>query len=377
MKLLFLIPRLDPGGAERQLVLLANGLARRGHEVTVAALSPGGALEQDLRGVRLTDLGKRGRRDIPRTLAALVRLVRRERPDILHGYLGTANILAALAGLFLPGPRLVFGVRASDMDLADLGFAERLAYRLERLLSRRADLIIVNSRAGRDHAAACGFPSERLAVVPNAVDPAAFRPDPEARARMRALWDVREGQPLVGLVGRMDPMKDQLGFVRAAALLAARRPEARFVLVGGGREGYAARVRAAVRELGLEDRIRLEGPRPDMPAVYPALDVLCLASAYGEGFPNAAAEAMACGVPCVVTDVGDAALVVGASGMVAPPRDPSALAAALEAMLGRIEREGPAASRLARERAAAFTTEALAERTEKVLAAMLERPRRG
>lgn len=378
MKILFLIPSLERGGAEGQLALLANGLAARGHLVSVAVLSGGGALEGNLVGVRLIDLGKRSRAGLPRALARLVGLVRSERPDILHGYMPTANILSTLVSAFSPDMRLVFGLRVSDIALRDLGLAGRLAYGLEARLAPRADLVIANSQSGSRHARGLGFPADRLVVVPNAVDAEHCRFDAEAGQRLRAEWGVEPGQRLVGLPARMDPMKDQLGFVQAAAGLAARMPELRFVLVGGGLEGYATRVRALAAELGLGGRVLFAGQRADMPAVYSALDVLCLCSAYGEGFPNVVAEGLSCGTPCVVTAAGDAALLAAAAGdagLAVSPGNPEVLADALAEMLGRVESRGLELRRLAVEAVREYSPQALAERTEAQFMRLCQWPR--
>lgn len=375
MKLLLLIPSLARGGAEGQMVLLANGLARRGHEVLAVPLCGGGALERELRDVRLVELGKRDKLDLPRTVFRLAALLRSERPDILHGYLPTANILAALCGMLHPGLRVVFGLRASNVALGDLGFAARLTYRLEHLLAHRANLIIANSEAGRAHALACGYPTANLAVVPNAVDMQHFRPAPEGAALLRNEFGITSEQPLVGVVARLDPMKDQLGFVQAAAQVLATRPTVRFLLVGGGVESYAQLVRERIASLNLEGRVLLTGTRADMPAVYSALDVLCLPSAYGEGFPNAVAEALACGSPCVVTDVGDAAVLAnraGDAGLVVPPDDPEALAQGLLVMLDRVKDYGTEISRQAKAAISLYAPGALAERTEALLEELIQ-----
>lgn len=343
--ILFLIRSLSTGGAERQLVALANGLAERGHKVSVAVFYGGGDLERDLRGARLHDLGKAGRWDLPAFFLRLVRLIRKLRPDVLHGYLGTANLLSVLARPFAQRMRVVWGLRASDMDLARYDWVWRLSARLEVLASRFADRIIVNSRAGRDHAVRQGMPAKRLVIIPNGIDTDRYRPDSMAGRAVRGEWGVPDGALLVGHVGRLDPMKDHETFLRAAALLAGQRTDARFVCVGGGDPAEARRLEGLAADLGLADRLVWAGARQDMPAVYNALDVLCLSSAFGEGFPNVLGEAMSCGVPCVATDVGDAALVMGDTGIVVPRRDHAALAAGLRARLERPDENLRAACR--------------------------------
>jgi len=135
-----------------------------------------------------------------------------------------------------------------------------------------------------------------------------------------------------GHVARFDPMKDHAGLLRAAAALVAARPQARLVLIGQGVDGANPALARAVAEYGLAGHAHLLGPRPDVAAWTAGFDV-AVSSSVSEGFPNVVGEAMACGVPCLVTDVGDSALVVGDAGRVVPPADAAALAAAAAALV--------------------------------------------
>ena len=134
---------------------------------------------------------------------------------------------------------------------------------------------------------------------------------------------------LVGRIGRIDPQKDYPTILRAAAIVALERDDVRFVVVGNDRFGHEADLQALTANLGIADRLIWAGERTDMPALYAALDLCVSSSAWGEGTPNVLAEAMACGVPCVTTDAGDSALVVGNLGTVVPRRDPAAMADAI------------------------------------------------
>jgi glycosyltransferase involved in cell wall biosynthesis len=325
--ILFLIRSLHAGGAERQLVTLARGLHSRGRFVQVATFYPDGDLRHELVacGVPVMSLGKGGRWEMAAFTYRLVRLIRDERPAILHPYLPDANLLTGALRPLLPPLRLVWGARASNVDLARYDWVTRLAYGAARILARAADLIIVNSRAGEAYHREHGYPADRLRVVPNGIDTNHFRPDAAGRQRLRAAWGVPPAAPLVGIVARLDPMKDHNTFLEGAARLAARIPSARFVAVGGGSPEYERSLRQRAAALGLENRLHWAGARNDMPAVYSALDV-STSTSIGEGFPNAVAEAMACGTPCVVTDAGDSAWITGELGEVVTPRDPDALA---------------------------------------------------
>ena len=342
------IPSLAPGGAERQFAALAAGLAARGHEVLAVTLGQGGPLAQDLGAARLVELGKTSRWGTPRVGLALAGLLRRHSPHIHYAFLPSCCVLGALVAPLCPRTRLVFGIRAADPD--GLGRAGRLLLRLEALLARRAGLVIANSQAGRELCLARGFPPRLLYVVDNGIDTQRFRPERAVGASLRAAWGAGPQHRLIGLVARLDPLKDHATFLEAAALLAAQREDARFVCVGGGgARDYAQALRQRAESLGLAGRLVWAGEQADMPAVYSALDVACLSSA-SEAFPNVLGEAMSCGVPCVATSAGDAARVLGGAGLAVPPGDATALAAGLAQMLGRLEREGAALGRQCRAR---------------------------
>lgn len=371
MRVLFLTRSLTRGGAERQLVTLAKGLADRGHDILVVcfyAEEGFGALLQES-GVRLRLCYKRGRWDVLGFCSRLAMIVRQERPDILHSYMPIANLVAIALRLFFPRLTVVWGVRASANDFAHYDdWLLRATYVIEARLSRLPSLIIANSHAGTRHAMEKGFPAATLRTVPNGIDVEHFRCDPAGRARLRQEWGIAPEAFLIGTVGRLDPMKDQPLFLQAAALLAAENADARFVIVGDGPAAYGRELVVLAERLGLTDRLIWAPARGDMPAVYSALDLLVSCSAFGEGFSNVIAEAMACGTAVVATDVGDAAIILGAWGEIVPPRDPSALAAAVGRYL-----HAPAGDRLAQAAAARrrieerFSTKILVESTEHLL----------
>ncbi|HEU0277494.1 MAG TPA: glycosyltransferase [Rhodanobacteraceae bacterium] len=332
-RILFLIRTFGRGGAQRQLVVLASGLQRAGWEVSAACFYAGDAFERELTqaNVQVIDLGKRGRWDVVGFGWRLWRTLRQQDADIVHGYLTVGNLLALLARLAHWHTRVVWGVRSAYMDRSRYDWMARATFRLSCHLARLADLIIVNSQAGAEHHAALGYPRGRIRVVANGIDTHRFRFDADGRARVREEWSIPDAAVLVGLVGRIDPMKDHGTFLRAAAELARRDARWLFACVGEGHTDYAAALRSEADALGLAGRLIWTGARQDMPAVYSAFD-LAASTSYGEGFPNVIAEAMACGRRCVVTDVGDSARIVGNCGVVVPPHSPVAVADALEAL---------------------------------------------
>lgn len=367
MKAVLLVRSLGVGGAERQLVTLARGLARRGHDVLVLAFYSGGPLEGDLvdAGIRVHALGKRGRWDTVGFLRRLRAVLARERPGVVHSYHTTPNCVATSVRVTFPRVRLVWSVRSSIDDLSAYDGFARLTARVEPRLARFCDWIIVNSAAGRVRCVRTGFPEAKLVVVRNGIDTEAFRPSAAQSAAVRAEIGLSPEDRVVGLVARLDPVKDHATFLRAAALVLRRRPGVRFLCVGGGPDEYRRALHALATELGIEQAVRWLPTRGDMPAVQNALDVAVLSSS-SEGLPNSIAEAMACGIPCVVTDVGDARWLVGELGEVVPPREPASLAGGILRLLDK-GRDGPEASARRRRVRDLLGLERLVADTERVL----------
>jgi len=372
IRVVFLIRSLDQGGTERQLSTLIQAMDRDRFEITVITFYSGGHFEQELADgkIHLVSLRKRGRWDVVRFLWRLRGELKRLKPNILHSYLVEPNLIAVLLKPLFPATKVVWGIRASNVQLESYDWFARLTFRLQSFVSQFADLIIANSEAGYAYHVAQGFPAHKCLVIHGGVDLDKFRPDREAGRRIRATWRISEVTSLIGLVGRLDPIKDHPTFLRAAALLSHERADIRFVCVGGGPEELAARLRRLADDLEVSERIIWTGPRDDMPAIYNAMDIACSASC-SEGFPNTIAEAMACGVPCVVTRVGDSAFLVDDTGIVVSPGDPQALAHGLKAGLDRLESQQPADPR--GRITANFSLSQLVNRTEAVLLELTHR----
>jgi glycosyltransferase involved in cell wall biosynthesis len=363
MKVILFTRSLNAGGTERQMVLLARGLAARGHAVVVALLYGGGALEASLAGsaVRIVAMGKAGRWDVLGPLMRLRRLFVAEKADAVYAFLPMQTVLASLLA---PG-RVVFGLRAGGMDLARYDRLSALSYRAEVFLARRAAAIVANARAIRVQAGLQGIDPNRVAVIANGIDTDAFQPDPAGRAKLRQEWRVPDATPLIGMVARIDPMKDHGNFLRAAAAFLASCPTARFVCVGDGDAAYRRELVRQADALELGGTVIWAGERHDLAAVYSALDIATLSSAFGEGFANVIGEAMACGTPVVATDVGDAAAIVGDLGVVVRAGDPSALAEGWRrvAARGRSALSTAARARIVEQ----FSVARMVDRTERAL----------
>jgi glycosyltransferase involved in cell wall biosynthesis len=367
---LLLTRSLNYGGSERQLVNLATGLKKRGMNVTVATFYAGGALTKELESERVAvlSLQKHSRWELFGFVLRSVQLFRRIRPAILHSYLPTANILAALLKPFCPYARIVWGLRASNMQLDRYGLLDQIQAWVESKLAFLTDLIIVNSQAGFEYAAQRGFPRNKMVVIPNGIDVERFYPDSEAGNRMRKEWEIAQDEVLIGLVGRLDPMKGHDTFIKAAALLARERNDTQFLCIGDGPQAFKQSLVALSQEMGLGNRLMWISASDDVAAVYNGLDLVTSCSSYGEGFSNVIGEAMACGKVCVVTDVGDSRRIVGDTGYVVPPRDPSALSSAWQLALKPGCADRARCGKMARDRVLEhFSLERLIDETSRVL----------
>jgi glycosyltransferase involved in cell wall biosynthesis len=333
------ITGLSTGGAEMMLYKLLSGLDGAKVESRVVTLVDGGAMRPDIESLRIhvdaLGLG-RGAVPKPRALWRLGRIVRQFRPDILQGWMYHGNLAAtaaaAAAGTSLP---VVWNVRSS---LCDVGTEKRLTDLViragARLSSRAARIIYVSRESARQHEA-LGYAPGRRVLIPNGFDTARYAPRPGAREDLRRQLGIAAECELIGHVARYHEMKDHPGLLRAAARILARRPQVRFVLVGRDVDARNPEIARLVAELGLVGRVFILGERKDVADLTPGFDIATSSSAWGEAFPNILGEAMSCGVPCVTTDVGDSAEIVGDTGLVIPPRDPDALARAWESLLSR------------------------------------------
>jgi len=327
--ILHLITGLETGGAEGMLARLVTRTDRSRFRPVVVSMTDTGTVGPSIAGagIPVEALGiRRGMID-PRGVTRLIRLLRRYRPDIVQTWLYHADLLGLIANRLGYAPCWAWNIRCSDMAGA------RIVRAILSRCSALPEMVIINSMAGRRFHEGIGYHPRRWEYIPNGYDTALLRPDETARLRLRAALGIDPAATVIGLPARYHPMKDHANFLAAAARQAAARPDIVFVLLGAGTDPANRDLARAIEAHGLMPRLRLLGERADMNAVYPALDIATLTSAFGEGFPNVLAEAMACGVPCVATDSGDAAEILGEFGIIVPPRDPQALAGGWERLI--------------------------------------------
>ena len=265
----------------------------------------------------------------------------RRSPAILQTWLYHADFFGSVAAFFAKPDHLLWNVRSSEIDHPGIRRSTRYLARLLAILSRRPDAIVVNSQDGQRYHERIGYRPKQWVNIANGVDLERFRPRPSERAMLRARLGIPADAAVIGLVARYHPMKDIDTFLRAASRFQQDHENVKFVLCGDGLGPDNSTLAKLVGVSRPCPQCCPAWPRSDIELVYPALDVLTLCSIAGEGFPNVLCEAMACDVPCVATDVGDSAEIIGDCGLIVPLRDPQALAGAWRALLEKHRSSGP------------------------------------
>jgi glycosyltransferase involved in cell wall biosynthesis len=347
--LLHAITGLEIGGAENMLLRLLEAGEREKFHIAVLALmnpdkAPVGSVAPKIAalGVPIATLDMRRRSPAPVHLWRLCQTMRAIAPDLVQGWMYHGNLAATVGSWSLPQrPPVIWNVRHSVHDLALEKPMTRMIIRLSARLSGLPRAIIYNSRVSAAQHHELGFDASRSVVIANGFDTARFKPRPEAREQLGRELGIEPDRAIIGMIARNHPMKDPGNLLRAAGLLQAGGRSIHLIIIGSGMTAANRELDAAVRAAGLESRVSLLGERDDIPALVAGFDLAALPSAWGEGFPNVLGEAMASGVPCVATDVGDSSWAVGPHGIIVPPRQSEALATAL----GRLIDLGPDARR--------------------------------
>jgi glycosyltransferase involved in cell wall biosynthesis len=339
LRILHIITGLSLGGAEMMLFKLLSRWDRSRFSGAVVSLTPVGPVGERIaaQGIGVSSLNMRRGLPNPLSILRLAGRIRAFAPDVVQTWMYHADLIGGLAAVLAGGYPIVWGIRNGTLkpgkSSASAIWSARACARLSRFLPKR---ILCCSESARRVHGALGYDMGRMRVIPNGFDLEEFKPDPLARWAVRQELGLDANAILLGLIARFDPQKDHGTLIRASARLREAWPQLHFVLCGedvtwGNRE-LAGRIEKA----SMRTRFHLLGRRLDIPRVAAALDLACLCSR-SEAFPNVVGEAMACGVPCVVTDVGDSAAIVGQTGIVVPPAEPEALAAGI----GRLLEMGP------------------------------------
>lgn len=336
LSILYVTTALIAGGAEMMLYRLLSRLDRTRFTPQVVSLVEHGPISRKIQamGVPVRSLGMKIGVPNPTVVLRLARWLRQDPPDMMQTWMYHADLVGGLAARLVGNIPVAWGIRHSDLSPETSSRLTHLTVKTcARLSHWLPDRIVCCSEAARRVHTAIGYAAEKMVVIPNGYDVGTFRPDLGARASVRKALGLSEDAPIIGMVARFDPQKDHRAFIRAAQMLHRDRPDAHFLLCGVEVTWENQDLARWINDAGLRTHFHLLGRRDDdIASVTAALDIASLSS-FTEGFPNVVGEAMCCGVPCVVTDVGDAALIVGQTGIVVPSRNPQALAAAWRTML--------------------------------------------
>ena len=328
IRIVHMITSLSLGGAEMMLYKLLSRMDQREFKPLVVSLTADGPVGEKIRqlGIQVTSLDMKPGIPDPVHFYRLVRILREVHPDLLQTWMYHSDLMGGLAARISGNFPVVWGIRNSTLDSK---YSKKstlfIVNTLAKLSGWLPDRIVSCSFTAQDVHTCLGYRADKFVVIPNGFDTGLFHPDLTARNSLRDELSLPLESFLIGLVGRFDPQKDHEHFIRAAGCLVQHTDKVYFILAGDGITWQNETLANWIRSSGLDSRFQLLGARQDIPRLTAALDIATSSSAYGEAFPNVIGEALACGVPCVVTDVGDSARIVGEAGMVVPPRNPEAL----------------------------------------------------
>jgi len=362
--ILHVITGLGAGGAETMLYKLLGRTAGGPFRPVVISLTGMGPVGEKIRalGIEVLTLGMSRRLPTPFSLWKLGAMIRRLRPALIQSWMYHADLVAGLASVGAGRVPIVWGIRHNELDSTARRRTVWTAKTCALLSHVIPAKIVCCSAAGRATHERLGYDRRKMMVIPNGFDLGVFGPNQVAYRGLREELGLRSDSLLVGLVARYHPEKDHRTFVEAAAHCTFSPERVHFVLCGQGASADNQELVDLIASHRLAGRFRLLGLQDRMPWVTAAFDVAC-SSSRTEGFPNVLGEAMAAGVPCVVTNVGESAYVIGETGIAVPPSDPKTFAAALDTLLSLPVHERRALGEAARKRVSEmFDLEVVARR---------------
>jgi glycosyltransferase involved in cell wall biosynthesis len=335
-RILHIITSLDFGGAQMMLFKLLSEMDRAVFEPTVVSITDIGRVGKSIQsmGIPVYNLNLNPKYPSPLAFWKFLNLtVKKIRPTLIQGWMYHANIFAQILNFFLSTRvPMLWNIRHSIHNLDHEKKMTAIIIRLCAYLSKTPSRIIYNSKISVGQHEALGYASHKRVIIPNGFDTNIFSPSEEAKIRIRKELGLSPNATLIGLFARHHPMKDHPNFIRAAAHLSKSYPDVHFLLAGKNVDTNNGELMNLICDLKLNEKFHLMGDRSDMNDLTASLDIAS-SSSFGEAFPNVIGEAMACQIPCVVTDVGDSGWLVGDTGRVVPPMNPEALAEAWKDLL--------------------------------------------
>lgn len=350
--IIHIITGLNTGGAETMLYKLLSYIDRTKFESKVLSLTDIGSIGKKIEklGISVKALGmKRGVPD-PRYVFRLAAIFKKEKPDLVQTWMYHADLIGGLAAKLVRNIPIVWNIRHSNLDpegnKKTTILTAKACAKLSKTIPKK---IICCSEASFKVHSELGYKEEKMIVIPNGFDLDAFKPDVEARYSVRRELRIPDDAVIIGMVARFDPQKDHKNLINAAGVFCRSNKNIHFILCGDGITNGNKQLAKWIQEHNLQVNFHLLGRRADIARITTAFDIAS-SSSYGEGFPNVVGEAMTCEVPCVVTNVGDSAYIVGDTGIVVPPKNPLAMAKAWEKLIKLPAEERKILGKLARKR---------------------------
>lgn len=330
MRVLHIIVGLKVGGAETMLKRLIESAPASIPKIVVVSFTTLDIIGESLlaRGVKVHTLGMSSVLDSPTTLWRLVRLIRQYQPEIVQTWMYHADLLGGLAARLAGSCAIVWGIHSTTIPQGPLSvtfWLVRLCAICSHFVPNR---IICCAESAKAAHIKLGYAAHKMTVIPNGYDFSVFDRHANSRTKARIELGYDDDEIVIGVVGRFDPLKDYHNFITSASKVVAMRSDVKFLMVGRNIEWSNHMLRAWIEDAGLVKYFHLVGEQSDVPYFLSAMDIFCLSSV-NEAFPNVVVEAMAMGLPCVVTRAGDAAEILGCDDFVVPVKDSVSLAEAL------------------------------------------------
>ncbi|EKO3566828.1 glycosyltransferase family 4 protein [Vibrio metschnikovii] len=333
-KILHIITGLSDGGAEAVLYRLSNHDKKNQH-IVVSLMDQGkyGPLLEEI-GVQVYCLDMPAGKVRFAALIKLYKLIRQLKPDVVQTWMYHADLIGGVMARVAGMKNVFWNIRHTTLEPGKSKKSTILIAKLCAYLSAfiPKGIVCCAQEAVRVHSE-LGYKASKMIVIGNGYDLEFFNPNYDLMVKFRNELNVESGTVLLGMVGRFDPQKDHFGLLAALSAVKSSISDFKFSLIGRDLNSTNTALNNEIKKLDLQSNLLLLDQRNDIASVMNGLDIHVLSSAFGEAFPNVLAEAMACGTPCITTDVGDAAVIVGDTGWVVPPKDPQVLAKAMsEAM---------------------------------------------
>lgn len=351
VKILHIINSLSVGGAEMMLYKLLFSMDRDRFQNAVISLMPSSTLSRKIKYLGIPVYHLEARSSIPsiKTIYRLNKQVQLFQPHIIQGWMYHGNLAAWLAHIFYrKHSRLIWNIRHSLHEISNEKKMTRWIIHLGSWLSKSPDFIVYNAEIASKQHKAIGYTTKNTIVIPNGFDTKFFFPASNAHHHLCNDLGVSNDTVFIGIIARYHLSKGHDNFITAAQFF--KGTNIHFVMAGRNVDESNDALIKKINALDLKKQFHLLGEREDVSKLQAALAILTLASYNGEGFPNIIGEAMACGVPCVVTDIGDSPKIIADTGIVVPPKNPEALAQAWKKILAMPLQERKQLGNKARER---------------------------